>query len=336
LQVALDRSREEDLLAVYRQWLWLVLALTGLACAATGYHIARRGIRPVAEITATAQRIRSTTLNKRLEVAGFPAELASLAATFNEMLDRLEESFGRLSRFSADIAHELRTPVNNLRGETEVVLSKPRTPEEYREVLGSCLEEYLRLSQMIDSLLFLARAENPETRVQKQPLDLTQELTALREFYEATASEAGITLAMRAPGAVLAELDRTLFQRAVGNLVENALAHTPPGGTVLLSVEQYNGAAHVGVADTGCGIPEDHLPHLCDRFYRVDAARAAATGGVGLGLAIVKSIAELHDGSVAIVSRIGQGTTVTLTLPVGTVADNAPQGNSCEPNVTKP
>ncbi len=202
-----------------------------------------------------------------------------------------------------------------MRGEAEVALGRARSPEEYREVLGSCLEECVRLSQMIDSLLFLARAEHPETRLRREPLDVGHELRAIRDFFEAAANESGVALTVQAAGELVADLDRGLFQRAVGNLVENALTHTPRGGTVSLCARREGGAVCVQVADTGCGIAGEHLPHLFDRFYRVDSARSGATGGVGLGLAIVKSIAGLHGGSVEIASTVGRGTRVSLLLP---------------------
>jgi two-component system heavy metal sensor histidine kinase CusS len=314
IQVALDRTREEDLLAGYRRSLGLVLLLALGACALGGYRIARRGLRPLHEVAATAGRIRSTTLaDERLPAAGLPAELAELAGTFNEMLDRLEESFARLARFSADIAHELRTPVNNLRGEAEVALGRPRSPEEYREVLGSCLEECGRLAQLIDSLLFIARAEDPRTQVGRERVDLGHELEAVREFYAAAAEEKGVTLTAAAAGHLCADLNRALLQRAVGNLVANALAHTERGGRVALRAAPDGDAVRVEVADSGCGIAAAHLPHLFDRFYRVDSARSS--GGVGLGLAIVKSIADLHGGSVSLASEVGRGTRVTLLFP---------------------
>jgi two-component system heavy metal sensor histidine kinase CusS len=315
VQAALDASPEVQLLADIRTRMLLVLAATLVLSAFGGYRIARRGIRPLEEISETARRVRSSTLNERIATAGLPAELSSLAATMNEMLARLEEAFARLSRFSADIAHELRTPLNNLRGEAEVALGKARTPEEYRDVLGSCLEEYARLSRLIDSLLFLARAEAPATQIHKEPVDVGRELAAVREFYEAAAGEAGVRIEVRAPEGVEGALDRTLFQRAAGNLVENALAHTTSGGTITLSAARENGSVRVDVADTGRGIAPEHLPRVFDRLYRVDRSRSAATGGAGLGLAIVKSIAELHGGTASIASEVGKGTRVTLLLP---------------------
>jgi two-component system heavy metal sensor histidine kinase CusS len=313
VQVALDRRQEEDLLAGYRRNLWLVLGAALVACAAGGYRIARRGIRPVEQVTALARRVRPTALGERLSPAGLPAELLALAGTFNDMLDRLEESFGRLARFSSDIAHELRTPVNNLRGEVEVALGKARSAEEYREVLASCLEECGRLARLIDSLLFLARAESPRTQVPREPVDVGRELEAVREFYEPAAAEAGVALTVSADGAGSARADRALLQRALGNLVENALKHTPPKGTITLRAARDGDGLRLEVEDTGCGIAAEHLPHVLDRFFRADRARPS--GGVGLGLAIVKGIVELHGGSVEVASEVGRGTRVTLLLP---------------------
>lgn len=317
MQVALEVTLEKNLLAGYRARLWVVLGMGLLLSVAAGYLIARRGVRPVEEIAAAVRRIRSSTLNERVTTAGLPAELSSLASTFNETLDRIEDAFARLGRFSSDIAHELRTPVNNMRGEIEVAVGKARSPEEYREVLGSALEECLRLSRTIDSLLFLARAEHPETQVRREPIDIGSELLAVREFYEAAASDAGIRLDLAASSGLTVPLDRTLFQRAVGNLIENSLSYTPTGGHIRLEAARDNGTLRVSVADDGCGIAAEHLPRVFDRFHRVDAARSHNDGGAGLGLAIVKSIAALHGGDAQIESTIGQGTRVTLSFPAG-------------------
>src|SRR5207244_4357978 len=214
--------------------LLVVLSLALVACAVVGYQIARSGLRPLAEISATTRRIRSSTLHERIAAARLPTELFVLAGTFNDMLDRLEKSFTRLAQFSADIAHELRTPINNLRGEAEVALNQPRSPDEYRNVLASCLEECGRLSRLIDNLLFLARAENPETQINRERIDVGRELLAVRDFYDAVAGEAGVALAVDSPDVLTADLDRALFQRAIGNLMANAVAHTPAGGSVSL------------------------------------------------------------------------------------------------------
>jgi two-component system heavy metal sensor histidine kinase CusS len=315
IQVALDLGHEREMLAAYRRWLWLVLA-AGLAIAvAVGYRISHRGLRPLTQIASAMRRTSSTRLTERLPINGLPEELARLTAAFNAMLERVEEGFTRLSQFSSDIAHELRTPVNNLRLELEVALERERGAAEYRETLGSLAEECARLSRLIDSLLFLARTENPQTQIAGEPLRVDQELEAIREFYEAPASEAGISLQVEAPQAVTAPLDRTLFQRAVGNLIENALAHTPAGGVVTVSAAGREGAVEISVTDTGEGIPAAERDHVFDRFRRVDPSRSRHSGGLGLGLAIVKSIAALHGGQVRLESELGRGTRVTLAFP---------------------
>ncbi len=242
-------------------------------------------------MAATAGHISSTNLRERILPEGYPFELASLAGTFNKMLDRLEESFERISRFSADIAHDLRTPVNNIRGEAEVALARARTIDEYRDVVESCLEEAVRLSDLIGDLLFLARAESPLTHLRRERVDVAELLGGMREYYEASAAVGGISLSTSlSAGPVVAELDRTLVQRAVGNLVSNAMAHTPPGGSVVLATNAENASIRIEVSDTGLGIPAEALPRVFDRFFRVDTSRSQASGGTGLGLAIVQSI----------------------------------------------
>ena len=315
LQVALDTKSERDLMASYRGQLLLVLGIGLPICAIIGYWLARNSLRPLREMAATVQRIRSSNLDERIESAGLPADLSSLAERFNAMLGRLQDSFARLSRFSADIAHELRTPVNNMRIEVEVALGKARTVEEYRETLGSCLEECERLGRIIDSLLFIARAEDPRTQIHRERVNVALELERVREFYEAPAAEAGVQFSVSCPADAVAPLDRILFQRAVSNLVANALRHTPPTGRVSLAAGRDNGELRIDVADTGRGIASEDLPHVFDRFYRADRARSNTFGNVGLGLAIVKSIVQLHGGSITAQSSPNQGTRMSIRIP---------------------
>ena len=331
IQIAVDVSQKERLLARYRFWFWSILLATFAIFPLVGYQIARHGIRPVEEMATTARHISSTNLRERILPEGYPFELASLASTFNQMLDRLEESFERISRFSADIAHDLRTPVNNIRGEAEVALARARSADEYRDVVGSCLEEAVRLSDLIGDLLFLARAESPLTHLHRERVDVGELLGGVREYYEASAADGGVALTTTVTGEpVIAELDRTLLQRAVGNLVSNALAHTPPGGAVVLrtNLDSSNkdssnkdfsntkfSTIRIEVSDTGVGIPAEALPRVFDRFFRVDSSRSQGSGGTGLGLAIVQSIAVLHGGNVEISSQPGHGTRVTLQMP---------------------
>jgi len=316
LQIAVDVSQKEESLARYRFWFWAILVATSALFPWVGYQIARQGIRPVQEMATTARHISSTNLRERILPEGYPFELASLARTFNQMLDGLEESFERISRFSADIAHDLRTPVNNIRGEAEVALARARTADEYRDVIESCLEEAVRLSDLIGDLLFLARADSPLIHLRRERVDVGELLGGVREYYEASAADGGVLLTTTvAHEPVIAELDRALLQRAVGNLVSNALAHTPPGGAVVMGTNADFSTLRIEVADTGVGIPAEALPRVFDRFFRVDSSRSQGSGGTGLGLAIVQSIALLHGGKVEISSQPGQGTRVTLHLP---------------------
>jgi two-component system heavy metal sensor histidine kinase CusS len=315
IQIAIDISQEEELLRRYRLWFWAILLVTSVLFPLVGYRIARHGIRPVEEIAATARRITSTNLRERIKAEGYPFELASLAGTFNEMLDRLEKSFEQISQFSADIAHDLRTPVNNIRGEAEVALARARTVDEYRDVLESSLEETVRLSELIGDLLFLGRAESPLTHLHRQRVDVDELLGIVRDYYEATASDGGVfLLTQTGAGPISADLDRALMLRAVSNLVSNAIAHTPSGGSVTLAASATDAEIRIKVSDTGIGIPAEALPRVFDRFFRVDPSRSKTSGGTGLGLAIVQSIMTLHGGSAEIVSQIGHGTCVTLRM----------------------
>jgi two-component system heavy metal sensor histidine kinase CusS len=314
VDIALDRTHEEAFLRRYQNQLWLVLAVALLVCVGGGLLIAWRELRPLREISSTARAISASTLDQRLNAEPLTRELAELATTFNGMLDRLEDSFSRLSQFSGDIAHELRTPISNLRGELEVALNRPRSDAEYRDVLGSCLEECGRLSQMVESLLFLARAEQPQALLHLDDLSVSSELETLRTFYEAAAEEVGVTLTTESPENLTLQADRALFQRALGNLLTNALTHTPRGGHVTLKATSHANSVVIEVIDTGCGIAPEHLPHVFNRLYRADTARTSRQG-TGLGLAIVKSILELHSGSVTIKSPASQGTVVRTEWP---------------------
>ena len=315
VQIALDWTPSEKLLAGYRRLAGIVFGTTIVLCVAIGRWIATRGLDPLKRVSAAIARIRSTTLHEHVDSSRLPLELSSLAVSFNDMLDRLQEAFERLSRFSADIAHELRTPINNVRGEIEVTLQRVRVPEDYQETLGSCLEECDRLSLLIDDLLFIARSDSAEARIQRAPVDVGAELARVVEFYEAAAIDRGVALSLRCGELPVAAVDRILFQRAVSNLVENALAHTERDGSVTIVANGTGHGLQVEVSDTGCGIAPEHRPRVFDRLYRVDASRAASSGGAGLGLAIVKTIARLHGGNVDLQSEVGRGTIVTITFP---------------------
>lgn len=308
IQVAEDRRADEEFL---RELRWMLGGFTVAGAVFSGIialEVTRRGLRPLSEMEQAVVRVSAPRLDERLGKLLWPRELRPLAAAFDAMMDRLEESFTRLSRFSADLAHELRTPLANLRGEAEVALTRSRSAEEYRQVIESSMEEYGRLTEMAGKLLFLARADAEEAEVKAEELDAGSVADALLEFYEPYAEERGVMLKREGQGPIKA--DGVLLRRAVANLVENALRFTPTGGQVTVEVRERG---IVAVKDSGCGIAPEHLPRLFDRFYQVDPARRG--GGTGLGLALVKSIMNLHGGTVTVTSELGQGTEVTLLFP---------------------
>jgi len=314
IQVAVDVQSDEALVAGYRLKLAVVVALGMLFSCGTGVLIARKGLKPLKEIAQATERITASQLHERVVPDGWPVELASLARSFDRMLDRLEDSFKRLSQFSADLAHELRTPINNLRGEAGVALSQPRTSEEYRLTLESSLEEYARLARLIDNLLFLARADGATTEIVRLQCDARQSVEVVREYYEALADDRGVEVLCQGAGKV--NVDPVLFRQAVSNLLANALNLTPHGGRVSLEVTERNGSGlEIVVSDTGPGIAAEHLPHIFERLYRADSARSQHRHGAGLGLAIVKSIMTLHGGRVEVESKLGKGTKFTLVFP---------------------
>ncbi len=310
LQLAQDRTNDERFTAHYAALLTGMLGCAVLTCAGIASLVTRRGLRPLKHLAEAVERVGATHLDERVPVAGWPDEIQPLAIGFNKMLARLEDSFTRLSQFSADLAHELRTPIAILRGEAEGVLTKPRTSEEYREVIGSSLEEFQRLSAMIDNLLFLARAETSGS-FNRNYFDGRPAIEEIREFYEAVSQDQGVEIQCRGDGQVYA--DPGLFRRALINLITNALRFTPAGGSVTVALDRRNGGSEVSVADTGCGISSQHVPHVFNRFFRGDAQRNSQ--GTGLGLAIVKSIMLVHDGDVLVQSELKEGTTVTLKFP---------------------
>ncbi len=313
IQIALDMSHEDAIVGDYRRKVALVI-LGGIFCSALmGYMIAREGLRPLTALTTAFKRIGAEQLQHRIGTAQWPEEIAVLAGAFDKMLERLEDSFTALSQFSADLAHELRTPINNLRGEAEVALYKARTTDEYREVLESSLEEYTRLSRMIENLLFLARADRRDTLIRPSPINVRKEVEALLEFYEAVGEEKRITVTHAGDATV--EADPLLFRQALSNILSNAFRYTPDGGTVAVSVKSSDDVSvEIEVADTGIGIEPECLPDIFKRFYRTERARTHYPQGTGLGFSIVKSIMDLHGGSVSVRSEPGKGTAVTVTF----------------------
>jgi two-component system heavy metal sensor histidine kinase CusS len=312
LRGVLDVSQSRYLLQAYRARLTGVVGLAILLSAGVGFLLTRRGLAPVRAIAAEIGRINAEKLHARIADDAWPAELRVLADSFDTMLARLEQSFEQLTRFSSDIAHEFRSPVNNLVAAASVTLARSRSPLEYQNTLDVVVEEGSRLSRMVASMLFLARADNAEQHLQLAEVALADEFRKLIEFYEIAADEQGVTL--HADGDGYLRADPLLLRRALSNLLANALRYTAHGGAIRLQAAREPDAVVISVADSGSGIDPQHLPHLFERFYRADAARSSSDS-TGLGLAVVRSIAELHGGTAAATSTVGQGSTFTLRFP---------------------
>lgn len=312
--VSTDMTHHEHFMHAFKTALWMVVGLAALLTGFLGWMAARRGLAPLREISRSAASITANRLDQRLAVESIPVELAEVAQTLNEMLARLEESFRRLSDFSSDLAHELRTPVSNLLTQTQVTLSKTRTLDEYQDVLASNAEEFERLSRTIADMLFLAKSDNDLIIPHREKVDLAAEVGSLSEFYAALIEEKGIGLTCSGEGVVLG--DRLMLRRAIGNLLSNAVRHTPAKGNITVRVDGANGAVVVlSVENTGETIAPKHLPRLFDRFYRIDPSRQRFGEGAGLGLAITRSIARAHDGDVRVRSENGV-TVFEILLPI--------------------
>lgn len=313
IQGALDVTEDHQMSESYRRRLLYTILLGAAGCSLFGVWAAHQGLKPLRAIAESTRGITAQRLQERLDPGDVPQELRYLVLSLNTMLDRLDHAFERLSRFSADLAHELRTPITNLMGEAEVILAKDRPAEEYRQVLESSMEEFRRLSRLISRMLFLARAEDPSSAIKPAPVPAQQLLDEVLAYFEAVAEEQGVRMTGDASGIIHG--DPELLRQALANLVSNALAATPEGGEISLKVKALGGQAEFEVRDTGTGIPADELPHLLDRFYRTSAAFTRKSPGTGLGLAIVQSIARLHGGGIQITSKMGEGTTVRMTYP---------------------
>src|SRR5437016_10601528 len=274
IQVAQDRSSDEQVERKFGVLLIVVLAGSMVASALIAITVTKRGLRPLGEMTRSLERIGPTHLSERVAQTGWPRELQPLAVAFDSMLARLEASFTRLSQFSADLAHELRTPIANILGEAQVALTRDRTPDEYREVIESTIAECERLSGIVDNLLFVARADAAREPIQRKQFDGRAAMEKIATFYRTIADDRHVMINCTGEGEIYA--DPVLFSRAVSNLVDNALRFTPDGGAIQISIAARATHSEVAVNDSGCGIPSEHLPRVFDRFYRVDSSRSSA------------------------------------------------------------
>lgn len=314
-RVALDVTHVDQWMREFRNHLIWVISVGTALSAVLAWLLTRRGLKPLQEITAAMRKVGSGRLNQRLGRNPWPQELADMADEFDLMLQRLKNAFEKVSQFSADAAHEFRTPLNNLLLSSGQILSQDRDIDVYRQVIASNIEEFERLKSMVDRLLFIARADNEEAILNKSSIDLGVLVAEILDFYSLLGDERQVVL--KAHGTARIAGDITLIRLAISNLVSNSIRHTPAGGQVMVKMQDIEEACIIEVADTGEGIAPQHLPNLFDRFYRADAARSALTNekGVGLGLSLVKSVVQLHHGEITVASEVGAGTTMRITLP---------------------
>jgi two-component system heavy metal sensor histidine kinase CusS len=302
--IALDIEHHQKFITRFQQSLWISLITGIVSMVILGWLAARRGLSPIRDFDKIARRVSASRLNERIPIETLPKELIDLGMSFNDMLQRLQDSFRRLSDFSSDIAHELRTPVSNLMTQSHVALSQSRTLDEYKEILYSNLEEYDRLSRMIADMLFLAKAENGLIVPNRELMALDKEVDGVIEFYEPLAEEKNIRIVRTGTAAFMG--DRLMMRRAFSNLLSNAIRHTTNGQQIHIDIQNVEPQQiRLRMDNPGEPISQEHLSRIFDRFYRADPSRQRNTDGAGLGLAITRSIIESHGGKISAASEAG-------------------------------
>lgn len=306
-------GEREQMLSAYRWKVLLAVTVGALLAFLLGWLVSQRGLKPVRQLATRAATIDVQHLHVRLEPFQDVSELSALSHALNQMLERLEQGFAQLSRFSEDLAHEMRTPLSNLMGQTQQTLGRNRSTEEYQNLLVSNQEEYERLARMIDSMLFLARTEQPGSSIKRESVDLQNLVGQLCEYFEGMAQERGIELINMASDTLNA--DPELMRRALANLLANALRYGAPDTPVTIRSLHTTNGLEVSVHNQGDVIAAEHLPHLFERFYRCDLSRNQPDDSGGLGLAIVRSIMQAHGGKVSVTSS-HLGTDFMLFFPI--------------------
>ena len=310
--IAVDMAPHHAFMGVFLKTLWLFVAGASILTGLLGWAAVRAVLEPLRAMREQAKGVTAQQLSHRLAVETVPYEMAELATSLNDMLGRLEAAFRRLSDFSSDIAHELRTPLSNLLTQTQVALSRVRNADEYRSILESNSEELEHMARMISDMLLLAKAENDLAVPNREIVDLGKEVQTLFDYYEAVAEEKGLQLLLVGEGIIGA--DRLMLQRALGNLLSNAVRHATAHTSIRVSITFNIESVSIAMENTGDPIGEEYLERVFDRFFRIDPSRQRSTEGTGLGLAITKSIVTAHGGNVAARS-VGNLTTFTITLP---------------------
>jgi heavy metal sensor kinase len=316
--LAIGRSLELQERAT-RQFLFnyfLAVPVVIALAAMLGWLVAGRALRPVEDVALAAERITSANLHIRIPARGSGDELDRLIQSFNQMTQRLDESFEQIRRFSVDVSHDLRTPLTALRGELEVALLTARTKEEYQSAIENALQDVERLAMLVRSLLLLAQAEAGQIVLNLTTFDPGAVAAEIAEQFEIPAEEAQVKLETSIAKGLEIEADRTQYERMLTNLLSNGIKYTPRGGTVRLDLERENDDTLIRVSDTGIGISPEHLPHIFDRFYRVKSGRTDRVQGLGLGLSFVNWIVRAHKGAIDVQSREGEGTQFTVRWPL--------------------
>jgi len=311
-------TEESRLLETFRWEIIAAVLFAYVLIAVLGYMVIRRGLRPLRNMAREAAQIHPASLSTRLSTEKAPQELQQLIYSFNDMLERLSEGYQRLTQFSADLAHEIRTPVGALMGHCQVALYQPRSVEEYETLLANNMEELERISRMVENILFLARASDARSVLTITSIDVSSEITRIQEYFEGLADEREMTLRGEGEGVLFA--DAMLFQRALSNLVANAVRYGREGSAIVLRAEPDAKGMNIHVISQGAPILPEKLSKLFDRFYRADASRSEGGSSSGLRLSIVQAIMALHQGSVRVTSSAQGETIFTLSFP-GQISD---------------
>ncbi len=299
-----------------RIFLFTTVPIVLVVATVLGRFMARRALAPVKKITQTAQEIgEGANLSKRIPEPKVEDEIGQLAKTFNKMMNRLENSFAQVRQFSSDASHELRTPLTVLRGQNELILNKPRTPEEYQEVIFSNLEEISYMSKVLEDLFTISKSDENQIQMDCKHIDLKQVIEEVCKHGQILADEKDIKIILAFLEPVLINGDMVRLRQMISNLLHNAIKYTQPGGEIKISLENQKENAFLTVQDTGIGIPEEHVPLIFNRFYRVDKSRSKEDGGSGLGLSICKHIIEAHKGKIEVESQPGVGTKFKIYFP---------------------
>jgi heavy metal sensor kinase len=315
VQVAASLSRNEEILEQLLGVLALALLLATAIAVTGGFLLIRSSLRPLDNMAVRAQKITSRSLHERMPVSDTGDELQQLSISLNRMIERLEEAFHHISRFSADASHELRTPLTIMRGELETAVQNPKIDAGIRETLGAVLEETVRLSKIVDQLLTVSRLDAGEAFLDLTRFDFSELVRTTVEYMRLLADEKKLSLKVEAASDVQVEGDQSRLQQVVVNLLDNAIKYTSEGGSITVGVRGEPDKAVLSITDSGIGISQDSQEHIFERFYRTDKARSRELGGIGLGLSIVKSIGAAHGGRVSVESVEGRGSTFRFEIP---------------------